>query len=133
MLFAICTRTRIYVITYCFYQNLGWELKIFYRKKYPCRWKLFMIPNNRFPTKFLWLNIMRPNFLLSEICINYKVKKTWSWIYLYQVFTRHYNMECFESAVPETFSYAPTTKSPLILLKITFFTIYIESRVENIK
>ena len=52
-------------------------------------------------------------FASRDVCIHFG-KKTWSHLrvtpdYLYKVFTRHLNMECFESAVPAIFlSYAPT-------------------------
>ena len=51
-------------------------------------------------------------FASRDVCI-YFGKNTWRhlrwWFYLCKVFTRHLNVECFESAVPAIFfSYAPT-------------------------
>ena len=58
------------------------------KKKTTCHWNLFMISRIRFPTR---------GYTYTD------------YIYIYKVFTRHLNMDCFESAVPAIFlSYAPT-------------------------
>ena len=47
------------------------------------------------------------------------------WLYLYRLFTRHLNMECFESAVPAIFlSYAPT----FFVNKLCFYVYWIVVR-----
>ena len=59
-----------------------------------------------FSDKSLWWSIK------LHVCIYFR-KKTWSHmlclLYLYKENTRHFNVECLESAVPAIFlSYAPT-------------------------
>ena len=63
-------------------------------------------------------------FAWRDACIHFG-KETWSHLrcfYLYKMFTRHLNMECFESAVPAIFlSYAPNFTN-----KMQAMTLYIQ-------
>ena len=82
------------------------------KNKKPCQWNLFMISRIRLPTTYgLWLSINRP-CLLPKMYVFILVRTALLhlyWLYLYNVFTRHLNMECFDSVVPAIFlSYAPT-------------------------
>ena len=107
MHFAICTFRNLV--------NLSWlELKIFFKEKnrvskiYSCFGRFIFLQ------KFM-IKYKSSMFASRHVCI-YFVKNTWSYLrcctytlYLYKVFTRHLNMECFESAVPAIFlSNSPT-------------------------
>ena len=77
-----------------------------------------MILRIRFPTDSNNLKISLPKnkyLLWQENLVSPK-----QLIHLYQVFTRHLNMECFELAVPADFvSYAPTFFIPIFFLTYT--------------
>lgn len=108
----------------CSYQYLGLEfglflpipwfrIEAFFEKRKIMSIRLFMISGIRFRQKFLLLDIQRAYF---KICFQNHVftivRKRWDTlhIHMYLMFTRHFNMECLEMAVPAIFflSYAPT-------------------------
>ena len=73
-----------------------------------------------FSDRTLWLSIYHP-CLPTEMYVFTLVRKRGvicaTCTCIYNVFTRHLNMECFESAIPAIFlSYAPTFFKPNMLL-----------------
>ena len=73
-------------------------------------WKFIPDLEDSFLRQMFMISINHP-FASRDVCIHFG-KKAWSHLrgfYLYKVFTRHLNIECFESAVPAIFlAFAPT-------------------------
>ena len=90
-------------------------------------WRFFWRKKKRVSEIYSWSRrfVFRQKFMIKykssmfasrDVCIYFSKKNVDSsallhlyWLYLYKVFTRHLNMECFKSAVTAIFlSYAPT-------------------------